>query len=198
MATELQFSVGDDNAGFYVNVYDETGAYSTVNTGGHGSPNTALSSIQWATIKIKRRNTTTEYTIDVFPDLPNVNKAFYHRIDATDFGFATEEKIASDLYLFTYEIGHYNSGNPITDASESFYVPLIPKLRCCVKSMHEKLNVPLTNPCECKDKTIASVGNIKELLEAICDAVGCDQLDRAKALIDYVSQWCQCNCTTCN
>ena len=200
MATEVQFSVDDSGQGLSIKFFDKTGAYNVnSNPGGYGTPNLVLASLEWATVTILRRGTTTPYIIDVFNDLPSTDEDIFALIFGTQFGFATNEKIESDVYEFTYAMGHFNGSDPVTDAYQTCNVPIMPKLKCCIKAVRRSLPVPNKNEeCNCANKDITGLANADEILLAICEAVECDQLDHAQALIAYLKKWCSCNCSTCS
>lgn len=200
MSAEIKFKVDDSGQGLSVKVFDLTGAYNaTSNPGGYGSPNLTIASVEWATLTFLRRGTTTPYVVDVYDDLPTTDEDFFVQVLGTQIGYATGEKIESDVYNVTYAMGHFDGNDPVTDAYQTCDVPIVPKLKCCIKSVRLSLPVPNKNEeCHCQNKDITGLANADQILTDICYAVECDQLDHAQALIAYLKKWCSCNCSSCS
>ncbi len=202
---DLKFRTCDKGDGTFIKFYELTGLYSsTSNLYGWGNPLTdtdpimPITSTTWATVTIQKYGSEDEYTIDVWGSLPSDNPNYFLKIYGTSFGFAAGEKIESGVYLITYKVGHAGLDDElIVDAYESKYVCIMPKLRCCIKAVRQEMNIPGSNPCNCKDEKITALATADQILKGICENAECDEPEKANTMISYLIKYCSCNCKTC-
>lgn len=198
---DLRFATSDAGDGTYFRFYDVTKVYNIgYNPGGYGLPNIQISDIDWARLEITRLGDPTVYTIDLFSDMPSSDPNFFVTILNTQLGLTSSQKIVSDIYTLTYTIGSFGGAcEEIVLATSTHSVAIMPKLRCCIKTIRQGLPVPTkAEKCCCENKDITGLCNADQILQAICDLVACDQLERAAALIAWLQLYCDCTCKTCS
>lgn len=198
MALQVNFKVETNTTRLYFDFYETTGEYSfPSNPGGYGFPNQTAGDIDWATVTITKNGSNTPYTIST-PVPPSTTGTYAIPIANTDMGLAATEKIPDGVYFIKYTVGVIQNGSQIILSSMDYVIDFTEGLKCCLTKLRKNVAVPSGNGCGCEDKTLEKIANAQALLDSICYLVGCDQVDRAEAVISYLANFCSCNCSECD
>lgn len=144
MAITLTYRIKLAASGKYFDVYDTTGTYSSLNTGGYGTPNPLPSNATTATLEIWNPLTnnlpdptqTVSSTIDMYPTLPNYAGAPF-TVTNTAAGFGTTT-FKDGAYYMTYTITGTYLAVPFT-YTVSCYQFFYHNIRCCLDKWNAKL-----------------------------------------------------------
>jgi hypothetical protein len=161
-------------------VYDNTGKYSTQNQGGWGNPNTLISDVVSAEIRVYLPKSESYTSIDVYPSLPSdVGLGF--EIDASDLGLSS---LDPGIYKLQYIVTTNTSVVIESNVFKFFhYLPI----ECCISS--KKL---VLQPTDATSDMVNSVLEMELLLEnAIWSACAGDDVT-AEEISD--SLWLKCSC----
>lgn len=170
-------------------VEDLTGVYDAVsNTGGYGTPNPEIADVQAAYITVTMSDGTI-YTIDCFPTLPNTSGTTFS-VTSEDIGQAADEQFLDDVSLIEYTVLGVSGGVPFSVKCGTYEVFMCNAL-CCVNEKMANIEVG----CGCKSN--ASTEELFLNLEGAKYAAECGKQEKALALLDYVNEKCDGNCTNC-
>ena len=164
---------------------DVTGAYSTGNTGGYGSPNEDTTAITAANISITYPDGTTQ-VVDVQSQL--VANAITASFVFTD---VTPDTIKDGVHYFTYTV---TSG---TGTYTSKFAKLFTgTVRCCIDKLQVKVVDYVCDSCE----TSAYIDRV-HLAEGLYNSLramgGCHQLNKIDKILTKLQNLCDfesCNC----
>lgn len=199
MALQVDFKVETNTTRLYFDFYETTGEYSfPSNPGGYGSPNPDNLSIDYAKLTITKNGSTTSYTVYLTTP-PSTTGSYAIPVYNTSMGLAASEKIPDGVYLIKYEVGTTDPlGNETPLSTNDHIVGFTEGLQCCLSKLRKNVTVPTGSGCGCDDKLLEKIANAQALLDSICYLVGCDQTDRAEAVIAYLANFCTCNCSECD
>jgi hypothetical protein len=189
MSIELNFCATLKANGEILNIEDTTGAYSTTNIGGYGTPNDTSASAQTAVVQIWKRNEDGAYgdmtEVDVYPTLPSDSGGDID-IDADDAGqsetmsdgvYKIKYKIASAIAPYTYDTTQYKSFHPAID--------------CCYQNLALKQVNCSCNCADVNDKLTKMTLQFALLKRAECSG----DLDAIQKYINYITRLCDsCGC----
>jgi len=191
MSILLKYKVTLSDNGESVNVKDNTGQYSILNTGGWGAPNVLVGSALTAAIKISKRNTDgtfgAETQVDVYPTLPS-DAGVSVDIAATDAGQG--DSFPDGVYRFVYAVTGTEAAVPF-NYTITQYKSFHSSINCC----YQKLAVKVANcSCNCQDLD----DKFKEMtiqLAILCRAEGKGDLNAVQKEIDFITKMCtKCGC----
>lgn len=164
----------------FFHVYDNTGKYDKkTNSEGWGIPNSLISDVTEAVVRVYLPNSEEYSTVDVFPSLPNT----------TCVGF---EIIPEDISLTEFPPGVYRFDYVVTLSngtilSQNCYYFYDSPLKCCISK--KKSN---TNPNDASSDLAKLVIELETLLKNAqwCSCSG--KIDCAQEISDYI--WAKCGC----
>ena len=173
---------------------DQTGNYTTTNTGGWNSPNISLTTATAASVAITTPSGTT-YTFNVFVSgLPSYDINSTYSISYSDLGFTSS--LADGIYTAVYTVNALDgSGEPaVYTVTKSTYITC--NLQCCVDTM--LINIDDWD-CDCskdaKDNYLKAFG----ILQQIYHAIECGDLDTASNLSTVANKLCKnSGCSSCS
>lgn len=197
MPLELKYSIETSPTRLSINFIENTGSYSTGNQGGYGSPNPFVGDIISSTVSITKKNDTVTYYINPYPALPTIDSSLKYAIPATDFGYASGVKIQDGLYRVDYSVTYLDTGNNAVTANDSFYFAFIEGIKCCIRKQREKIPVPDPTCNGCQNEDIDKIARLDQLLKSVCELTECDNLEKAEKVIEYLQNYCDCNCADC-
>jgi hypothetical protein len=193
MAVSLSFEICSSSDCKSLAFTETTGAYSSTNTNGWGSPNKLTSDAETAVLEVTIPGDIT-YTFDLFaesPAFPTSDEDQKFIINAEDIGGVSGDKIPDGLYLFRYTVGR-------TTATAFTYTQQIQQLlycniKCCVYSMFADID----EDCSCSSKKIEKALKSFALYKSLVAAAGCGQVNRFANLLKILGKLCKntnCNC----
>jgi len=186
----LKFDVCVTNNCTQIRFTDETGFYSTVNTGGWGTPNPALSSITSATLDITTPDSDT-YTIDLFATtlFPTDDYGLSYDIPLSEIG--SPDSIIDGKWSFIYTVS-----DGVDEYSTTIYKYFYCNKECCVTQM--LANLDLSCDC-CKDSDSYKKYELAWLqLQALKKAAACGDETNFTAISKIIDKLCKNNdCKTC-
>jgi hypothetical protein len=198
MALQVNFKVKTNTTRLYFDFYETTGQYSfPSNPGGYGAPNLLTTDIDYAKLIITKNGATTSYTVSM-PIPPSTTGTLAIPVYNTDMGLTSTDKIPDGIYNIKYEVGQLVNGSEVPLSAMDYTVDFVEGLKCCLSKLRKNISIPVDNGCGCSDKSLEKVANAQALLDSICYLVGCDQIDRADAVISYLANFCSCNCSECD
>jgi len=181
-----------------INWLELTGAYSASNPGGWNSPRPDIDTALTATLDITLQNGTVIPQIDLFDTFPTDDTQLAYQVLNTVLGYASEEKIPSQVITAIYTVTGDDSGG-IGEYSETVTIelPILCTLECCVNKMAATYKLcKCTDECKCGGSDFTKAWNT---LEAIKNSFLCDppKIQRAKDLIEQLTDICNrtgCGC----
>lgn len=181
MSTSTVLKFGVEAGKDFFHLYDQTGKKGSKNKTGWGSsPNTSLSEVKAAVVKIyppKSVNYSTE--VNVYPYIPNDECIGYELVPA-DLGL---ESFDPGIWKFVFEV-LLHSGITLAEECWIFYYE---PLKCCIEK--KKANTSLL------DASSDQALKVLELEELLCKARDCackGNVDCAQKISDYI--WTNCGC----
>lgn len=191
MALTLKYNLCVINGCTQIRFTDETGFYSTVNTGGWGTPNPALSTITSATLDITNPEGDT-YTIDLFATslFPTDDYGLSYDIPLSEIG--DPSSISDGEWIFVYTVSD-GSDEYSTTIYKYFYC----NYECCVTQMLANLKL---DTCDCCDysKSYKNYELAWLQLEALKKAAACGDSDNFTSISKILDKLCKNNnCKTC-
>ena len=175
--TKLVLKVDAGKDEFYV--FDKTGAYSSQNTEGWGLPNTAISDVISAEVKVLLPKSDTYLSVNVFPALPNSSGIGYEIIPS-DLGL---ELFPPGVYTFEY-VANLSDGSSLTTKFLFYnYLPL----ECCISKKKEALCLT-----DVSSEKALKVVELEMLLENSIWAACSGDNSSAEEISDLI--WTACNC----
>lgn len=174
----------------FITAPDLTGQYSSLNQGGFGTPNIAVSDVTTATISVAKRGSDGVFSdnviIDVFPDLPSDS--------GLSFDITTElypDGFGDGIYRFIYTITGVSNSTPFTYSS-TIYRPIT----CSIDSCWSELSLMMVTcpTTELKDKH-ERVSTMMRALKA--SSTDCGNLGNTQTIIDEITNLCNqavCGC----
>lgn len=196
MALILKNNICWAASGKYFDLYDETGTYSALNTGGYGAPNPTPSNTTTAVLQIWNPTTgnlpdptgTVSSTINLYPTLPNyVNTPF--QVTNTLAGFGTSA-FNDGIYYMTYTITGTLSAVPFT-YSVSCYQLNYYNIRCCLDKWNARIR-----SCGCNQTSqdfqryMLAELKFKAMLNEEC----CTHINKAAELLTQLQKMCPRDC----
>lgn len=182
-----------NQTGDTLTVTDNTGEYSSINTGGWGSPNPIVSTALVSHVDISVRaadGTFGEITsVNSFPDLPCSNGCSFD-ISSEDAGQGTA--FADAIYKFNYYVSG-TSGTPYI-YNVITYKSFHPNIDCCYVKLSAKLSACNCGCEELTDKFNKMTINMMLLEKAECNG----DLQSIQSYLDCLKKICtECDCN-CN
>lgn len=202
MGFELKVSVSEKSDASLIKVYDRSGIYSTILgnlTGYQHSSTVFLSTVTSASITVTVTNSTTlllsttSYTIDVFPTLPNAVNTPYE-VTAAQLGY-TDGVIPDGMIEVEYSITTTVAGATRTYTASVKQI-MIANVCCCVKQLAGELD---GCGCECEDEStmtyLSAWATLKGLQRSVSD---CKKNSKAIEDLKSLQQLCRNeNCLSC-
>lgn len=190
MSLQLNFDLCVTDACTQIKVTETTGFYSTINTGGWGSPNIDLGDAITATLAITPYGSAITYTIDLLATtlFPTNNPYFTYNIPLSAIGNPTS--IADGQWLFVYTV---SDG---TDTyTKTIYKYFYCNTECCVTSM-----LPDIDTCDCCKETSDYKNYILAWtqLQSLKKAAACGDSTNFTAIKKIIDKLClNSGCKTC-
>ncbi len=189
MGLVLKFNASVPTSAEYITITDCTGAYSSLNNGGWGNANPALSTALTATIAISKRNTdgtwATATTVDVFDDLPSDDGGTVN-IDAEDSGLGATipDCICRLVYnvtgndssvLYNVSTTIYKAFTPVIDAYRQNLAKDVAACQCSCEALTEKFTC-FSNYYRllCAAKDCGDLGGISKYINILTSLMGSD------------------------
>lgn len=170
-------------------VQDLTGSYDAVsNPGGYGSPNPLISDVTAAYIKVTMADGTI-YTIDAYPTLPNDGGSTF-TVTNEDLGLDADSQFTDEVVTIDYVVLGVSSGTAFAYTCGGLEAFMCNAL-CCVNEKMSDIQVG----CGCKSNQTTE--ELFFMLKGAEYAAECGKQEKAQALIDYVNDKCNLNCTSC-
>lgn len=193
MSLTLQLNVNQTDDGKSLVFFDLTGAYTSINTGGWGTPNPATTDSLTATATISLLtdpDTLTfgpTYTASLYNQMPNSSGVPVYA-SAQTFGLGTGAVFADGVYKITYLVTGISGGNAFS-ATTTGYFAITPQVDCCYKKIADEFATCTCNCDETEDKLtqIARQHGLMERAEDCGDVAG----------MFYYIQYLQNLCATC-
>lgn len=190
MALSLSFNAHTSTDCLSIEIEDTTGAYSSTNTGGWGSPNKTIAEVVSVDVIITDP-ANGEYTIDGFPTLPNVIGTELS-IPNTSLGLLSTDKIADGIWYINYFITFDDDTTAQLTLPFLFYC----EARCCVQKMLPQVEV---SDCDygCNETKLNNAVKAKTYLDAAIQAAECSKPNQAQIFLDLVNYICNkenCGC----
>lgn len=175
---------------------ETTGAFSSTNIYGWGSPNEATSSAQTAVLEITDP-TGVVTSINLFinsPAFPSSSNTNEYIITPSSIG-STEEKFSDGVYYFKYTVTR-------TSATAYSYSQVVQKLfycnaKCCVESLFADID---DFECDCNAVKLELAYKADKLLTGLKYMSKCGQVNDFNELLDVISDLCDetGNCSSCD
>lgn len=193
MSVDLQFKICTSSNCKKMTFYELTGAFSTSNPGGWGSPNYDTTDAEDATLEITDPdgNTTTLDLTLVTPTFPTTNLSQGYEFTPSDIG-STEEKFTDGKYTFTYTVSR-TSATAFSDY-EVVQQLIYCQAKCCVRSLFAQIT---DFKCDCKNTKLELALRASALLEGLKYAADCGQEDTFNTILETINSLCDtedCNC----
>lgn len=164
----------------FFHFYDLTGSYDKKkNKGGWGSPNTKVSDVKSAKVRVYLPKSETFIEVNVLPNLPNTNCIGFEIIP-DDLGL---DSFDPGVYRFEYITELYNGWT----LAESCYIFFWQPLDCCISKKEMK-----TSLLDASSDLAKKVVELKILLKRAKDCACKGSMDCAQEISDYI--WTNCGC----
>ena len=196
MALSLKISVCQEQDCKSIKFSEATGAYSSSNTGGWGSPNPAIADASSAvlTITFPYNSSTTTVTIPsstLYPTFPTSTTTTEYTITSSTLALGSGLQLPDGLYTFVYTVmttsGEFTTG-PIR-------VLMYCQVECCVNNLLAKV---ATEGCDCSDETVDIALEGYFWLQALKAAADCGNTTAVNNILDILDRICDytsCNCS---
>lgn len=165
---------------------ETTGAYSSDNTGGWGTPNPATSTASGASLDIIFAGASVYSNSSLYPTFPNTDGT---KLTLTPSDFS-QSSLVDGLYYATYTVTGNSSG--AYTISKSKYVLITCSINCCLKNMASKVKC-----CSCNSTTQAWI-EASAMYDAMWDAFNCGKYNKATEIFSYLQDYCNKNSCGCN
>ena len=193
MAVVLDFNVcskADCKALYFKEL---TGAYdSNNNLTGWGSPNSAHTAAETATLTILKPDGTTTI-LDLFPSsFPTTDKSLEYIISNTALGLGATQSIPDGKYKFTYTVARTTAtAFSYTQIKEFF---LYCNAKCCIYNMFTDLDSCTSCDTEKKEEALEAY----TMYQSLVNAANCGQSTKFANLLELVNKLCtDSDCLTC-
>ena len=190
MAFTLKSSICPINKCYQLQFTDETKPYSSLNTGGYGTPNIELTDITAATVAVYLPNTVTPVIVNVYINgvFPNTNNVPF-TITNVMLGFDATEPLPSGKYKIVYTV----SGTDFNYSISCFtYVLCNEKL--CIKN--KALSIDYDCDCSVNDRNTLLQMNL--LYNSIKLAAECGNINSADNMLLVLQKMCKLTkCDNC-
>lgn len=203
MGFELKVSVSEKSDASLIKVYDRSGIYSTILgnlTGYQHSSTVFLSTVTSASITVTVTNSTTlllsttSYTIDVFPTLPNAVNIPYE-VTAAQLGY-TDGVIPDGMIEVEYSITTTVAGATRTYNTSIQYINRA-LVCCCIKNFQAEVDA--CNCSDCDNGEIEASLYAWTLLKGMNRAIGCNKPTKAIEMLKTLQSYCASNdCLECH
>lgn len=166
-------------------ITDTTGAYSTGNTGGYGSPNDASTAVTSAIIVITFPDNSTQ-SVDVTSQISA-------GVVTGDYVFTdvTPDSTADGVYAFNYTVV-----SPSGTVTGSVHKLFIGKIRCCLDKLWKEVPDKLCSECETDpyiDRLLFAEGLYKTLL-SLGGCYNLAAIDKVLTKLQTLCDFEDCNC----
>lgn len=169
-------------------IFDDTGVYSSLNTGGFGAPNPSIGDVTADIIEIQAVGSEDIYTIDLTPTLPNLTNT-PAVINNTSLGLTSEDVIADGQYIM--------KRTTTAGGVDYFYqkrVFLIGALECCA----DEMTADEKPDCGCSGNEISASATLNYAIFTLKKAVKSYKFEKAQAIFEYAQGLCKNkNCKNC-
>lgn len=176
MAIQVVFKVEADRE--YLNVFDETGAYSSSNQGGWGLPNIQISDVVSAVVNVYFPSQDNFIPKDVSMALPNIDGIGF-QLTASMFN---KTDFPPGVYRFDLV---YTTSTEVISSSIRFYH--YRPLECCISQKKMKLQIS-----DVSSSSAIEVLELEALLENSIWAACSGNIYNAQEISEYISSKCDC------
>ncbi len=175
-----------------LNITDQTGVYSSGNSGGYGSPNFAISDAVGAHLYVTDPSGV-QTTINCYPTFPDDTGASTFTITNTDLG--NTGSMADGIYVIKYQVDFLNFNSQVVSYNVVKTILLSCSTKCCIDKMIAKIP---ESDCSCEDKQLKNALLAFGLYQALINAGKCGSVSAVSNLLSRLTKLCSsanCGCS---
>lgn len=190
MALSLKIAICQNSDCKSVEFSETTGAYSTSNTGGWGSPNPTIADATSAILTITQPDgtVTTIASSLLYPTFPTTDDTVTYTIDSGDLALGDDVALPDGIYTFVYEV-LTTTGVYRVQLRKALYC----QAECCVNGLLAKV---ATEGCDCSSELVDNALEAYFWLQVL-KASECNEtaFDNALEIINRICDFNSCNCS---
>ena len=172
------------------NTYDNSGIYSSSNTGGYNTPNPAIADASAATLTISiltdyaTQTYSTAVVIDAYPTLPNITNTPFNVTGAL-MGNGDDSALTDGYYKIIYTV---TTTGPVVNTVTK-YVVLTCQIDSCYKALANQVALCSFNCVELEER----LRRIAYFRRQLTGAVNCGNIGAIMKYLEYLTSLCDTN-----
>jgi hypothetical protein len=168
---------------------DTTGAYSSDNQGGYGTPNKSTSGASAEIIFTLADGNS--YTVALPNTFPTTDSTVEYTIAATDLGYSSTDQIADQIISYQYKVTFSDT----TTATQNGQASLYCQVNCCVNSMFIDLDI---NCDDCLKSLGERAMEAHLMLQGLKYSASCGNSTAFNKTLTQLNKLCQnSECSSC-
>ncbi len=175
-----------------INLTEQTGIYSSDNSGGYGFPNFVTTDATAASIIVTLPSGTQSPVINVFSTFPDSTGDITKTITASDLGLTGA--LLDGIYVINYIVVFTIGGTPYVHSTvKTFFLSC--SIKCCIDKMIAK--IPIGN-CDCNDKALKNALLAYGLYQSLLANGKCGNVNNVNTLLLRLNKLCSATSCGCN